>query len=221
MSPSSSPTTTKESDADLTLLARSQAFSPDSRWIIVTSQDSVIRTFDVPTGQLVDAFRTKAVATSLSFSPTGDFLATTHVDSVGIYLWANRAQFSEVSLLTFVEEDGIEDVALPTVQGLSGDESAFSFLSCFTVFHGLIFFHLPRSPLGPQRPLPVGGYPTLHHPGPALLLPPHSLPHAPIALANPPEPRHDQSEEQDQGGAEAAGTGSVLPPYSARDGEQV
>ncbi|CEQ42504.1 SPOSA6832_04318, partial [Sporobolomyces salmonicolor] len=88
------------------------AFSPDSRWIITTSQDSVVRTFDVPTGQLVDAFRTRTVATSLSFSPTGDFLATTHVDS-----------FSEVSLLSFVEEEALEDVALPTVQGLTSESS--------------------------------------------------------------------------------------------------
>ncbi|KAI5478393.1 WD repeat protein, U3 small nucleolar RNA-associated protein 21 [Pseudohyphozyma bogoriensis] len=97
------------------------AFSPDSRWVITTSQDSIIRTFDVPTGQLVDAFRTATVATSLSFSPTSDFLATAHVDSVGVYLWANRAQFSEVSLRSFVEED-LEDVALPTVQGVDVDE---------------------------------------------------------------------------------------------------
>ncbi|BGP25126.1 rRNA-processing protein utp21 [Rhodotorula toruloides] len=99
------------------------AFSPDSRWIITTSQDSVIRTFDIPTGQLVDAFRTETVATSLTFSPTGDFLASTHVDSVGIYLWANRAQFSDVSLLSFVEEETLEDVALPTVQGIDADAS--------------------------------------------------------------------------------------------------
>ncbi|BGP08590.1 rRNA-processing protein utp21 [Rhodotorula toruloides] len=99
------------------------AFSPDSRWILTTSQDSVIRTFDIPTGQLVDAFRTKTVATSLTFSPTGDFLASTHVDSVGIYLWANRAQFSDVSLLSFVEEETLEDVALPTVQGVDADAS--------------------------------------------------------------------------------------------------
>lgn len=120
------------------------AFSPDSRWVIITSQDSVIRTYDVPTGQLVDAFRTASVATSLSFSPTGDFLATSHVDSVGVYLWyverllhlsiapvqwlmlssirrANRAQFTEVSLRAFVEED-LEDVALPTVQGLNEED---------------------------------------------------------------------------------------------------
>ncbi|GAA6006013.1 rRNA-processing protein UTP21 [Rhodotorula paludigena] len=99
------------------------AFSPDSRWVITTSQDSVIRTFDVPTGQLIDAFRTKTVATSVSFSPTGDFLASTHVDSVGIYLWANRAQFADVSMLSFVEEDVLEDVALPTVQGVTADAS--------------------------------------------------------------------------------------------------
>ena len=55
--------------------------------MMTTSQDSIIRTFDVPTGQLVDAFRTASIATSLTFSPTSDFLATSHVDSVGVYLW--------------------------------------------------------------------------------------------------------------------------------------
>ena len=62
-------------------------FSPDSRWLVTTSLDSIIRTFDVPTGRLIDAFRTSSVATSISFSPTNDFLATAHVDSVGVYLW--------------------------------------------------------------------------------------------------------------------------------------
>ena len=64
-----------------------QVFSPDSRWLIATSLDSSIRTFDVPTGRLIDIFRTASVATSVAFSPTGDFLATSHVDSVGVYLW--------------------------------------------------------------------------------------------------------------------------------------
>jgi WD40 repeat protein len=53
----------------------------------VASLDSIIRTFDIPTGKLIDAFKPASVATSLSFSPTGDFLATAHVDSVGVYLW--------------------------------------------------------------------------------------------------------------------------------------
>lgn len=64
-----------------------QAFSPDSRWLVTTSLDAAIRTFDIPSGRLIDSFRTASVATSVAFSPTNDFLATAHVDSVGVYLW--------------------------------------------------------------------------------------------------------------------------------------
>lgn len=98
-----------------------QAFSPDARWLIATSLDSIIRTFDVPTGRLIDAFRTSSVATSISFSPTNDFLATSHVDSVGVYLWANRAQYAEVTFQG-ISDDEVTDVALPSVQGEAEDE---------------------------------------------------------------------------------------------------
>ncbi|KAF5373929.1 hypothetical protein D9758_000754 [Tetrapyrgos nigripes] len=97
-------------------------FSSDSRWLIATSVDSVIRTFDIPTGRLIDAFRTSSVATSVSFSPSGDFLATSHVDSNGIYLWANRAQYSEVSFQS-ISEDDIAVVGLPSLQGIAEDEA--------------------------------------------------------------------------------------------------
>ncbi|SCZ96552.1 BZ3500_MvSof-1268-A1-R1_Chr8-2g10291 [Microbotryum saponariae] len=100
------------------------AWSADSRWLIATSQDSIIRTYDIPTGNLIDAFRTSTVATSLSFSPTNDFLATTHVGSVGVYLWANRAQLSEVALGLFDEDKlGVEEVGLPSLQGVAEDEN--------------------------------------------------------------------------------------------------
>ena len=62
---------------------------------------------------MVDIFRCESIATSLSFSPNGDFLATAHVDNVGIFLWANRMQFTTVSLRSITEEDAIR-VALPT-----------------------------------------------------------------------------------------------------------
>ncbi|KAI0372915.1 Utp21-domain-containing protein [Pilatotrama ljubarskyi] len=106
-------------------------FSPDSRWLVTTSMDSIIRTFDIPTGRLIDLFRTSSVATSVSFSPTNDFLATSHVDSVGVYLWANRAQYSEVSFQSIVEED-VVDVSLPSMQGVAEDE-ALDALSALTV----------------------------------------------------------------------------------------
>jgi U3 small nucleolar RNA-associated protein 21 len=94
-----------------------QVFSPDSRWLITTSLDSVIRTFDIPTGRLVDAFQTASIATSLTFSPTGDFLATAHVNSLGVHLWANRAQFSDVTLRHIEEDEEVPEVGLPSIVG--------------------------------------------------------------------------------------------------------
>ncbi|KAF9014099.1 Utp21-domain-containing protein [Cyathus striatus] len=86
-------------------------FSPDSRWLITSSLDSIIRTFDVPTGPI-----------SISFSPTNDFLATSHVDSVGVFLWANRAQYAEVSFQSITDAD-LGEVSLPSVQGIAEDEA--------------------------------------------------------------------------------------------------
>lgn len=97
------------------------AFTPDSRWLIATSLDATVRTYDIPTGQLVDAFRTPSIATSVTFSPTGDFLATSHVDSLGVHLWANKAQFSDIALRHIPEDDEVPEIALPTVQGVDDE----------------------------------------------------------------------------------------------------
>ncbi|KAI0306620.1 Utp21-domain-containing protein [Multifurca ochricompacta] len=97
-------------------------FSPDSRWLITTSLDSIIRTFDIPSGRLIDAFRTASIATSISFSPTSDFLATAHINSVGVYLWANRAQYTDVPFRSIIEED-VERVNLPSMLGSAEDEA--------------------------------------------------------------------------------------------------
>lgn len=70
---------------------------------------------------MVDIFRCESIATSLSFSPTGDYLATAHVDNVGIFLWANRMQFTTVSLRSITEDDVIR-VALPTSSTLDDDD---------------------------------------------------------------------------------------------------
>lgn len=102
----------------------SQAFSPDSRWLVVTAADSVIRTFDLPTGSLIDAFRTHSIATSITFSPTGDFLASSHADSVGVFLWANRAQFAEVSYKSMATDADIPTLDTPMFEGLENDAAS-------------------------------------------------------------------------------------------------
>lgn len=100
-------------------------FSADGRWLVACSTDNVVRTFDLATAQLIDAFRTTSMTTSVTFSPTGDFLATAHVDSVGVHLWVNRAQFTSVALraLDMGDVAAEREAVIPTVQGVDLEES--------------------------------------------------------------------------------------------------
>ncbi|KAM9253950.1 WD repeat-containing protein 36 isoform 3-T3 [Dugong dugon] len=74
------------------------AFSPDGRWLISASMDCCIKTWDLPSGCLVDCFLLDSAPLNVTMSPTGDFLATSHVDHLGIYLWSNISLYSVVSL---------------------------------------------------------------------------------------------------------------------------
>lgn len=73
-------------------------FSPDSRWLITSSMDCTIRTWDIPSSYLVDQFKMSQPCVSITMSPTGDFLATAHVDFLGVYLWANKSLYEHISL---------------------------------------------------------------------------------------------------------------------------
>ncbi|KIW17197.1 hypothetical protein PV08_04388 [Exophiala spinifera] len=84
-------------------------FSHDGRWVVSCSMDSIIRVFDLATGHLIDAFRT-ATCTSIAFSSTGEFLATTHAGSAGINIWTNKALFTHVSTRQVDEATGVIDL---------------------------------------------------------------------------------------------------------------
>ena len=73
-------------------------FSPDSRWLITAGMDCVIKVWDIPSAYMIDQFKMPQICISLTMSPTGDFLATAHVDYRGVYLWANRSLFSHIEL---------------------------------------------------------------------------------------------------------------------------
>lgn len=79
-------------------------FSPNSRWLITASMDCSIRTWDIPTGQLIDQFRTAAACISINMSPTGECIATAHVDYLGIFLWGNKTIYSHISLKALTPE---------------------------------------------------------------------------------------------------------------------
>ena len=98
---------------------RDFCFSNDGRWIVAASMDSVIRVWDLPTGHLIDAFRVDATCTALTFSTTGQFLATAHSNSVGINIWTNRSLFTHVPT-RHIQTDDISEATLPTASGEGG-----------------------------------------------------------------------------------------------------
>lgn len=73
-------------------------FSPDSRWLITASMDCSVKIWDIPSSYMVDHFRFVTPCISMSMSPIGDFLATAHVNNLGIFTWANKSLFAHVPL---------------------------------------------------------------------------------------------------------------------------
>ncbi|KAG8598191.1 hypothetical protein GDO81_002524 [Engystomops pustulosus] len=73
-------------------------YSPDGRWLLTASMDCTVKVWDFPSGCLIDCFLLDTPVVSLTMSPTGDYLATAHVDDLSLYLWSNKSLFSMVSL---------------------------------------------------------------------------------------------------------------------------
>lgn len=104
-------------------------FMPDGRWLVSASLDSTIRTWDLPTGSCIDGINLPDVATCLKISPQGEFMATAHVNSVGIALWTNKAQFHPVSTRDIEDESEFANILMPNVSGEGGEsiiEGAFT-----------------------------------------------------------------------------------------------
>ena len=87
---------------------------PDSKWLLCSSMDCSIRVWDIVTGSLVDWVRFKNAPLSLDFSPSGEFLATSHLNSKAVFLWSNRSFFQQV-VIQKVPTKAVE-IDLPTLQ---------------------------------------------------------------------------------------------------------
>ena len=97
-------------------------FSSDGRWIISASGDATLRVWDLPTGHCVDWVIMPSPVLSLSMSPRGDFLATSHVDSRGIFLWANQNYFSNLFLQPVTAPHPVL-TALPIIEGIQDGDA--------------------------------------------------------------------------------------------------
>lgn len=90
-----------------TSLISSLCFTNDGRWFISSASDGSIRVWDIPSAALIDCFRFSQAVTSIDISPDGSFFATTHAENLGIYIWVNRSQFTNV-YLNSVPNDPLE-----------------------------------------------------------------------------------------------------------------
>ncbi|CAF3531640.1 hypothetical protein SNK03_011010 [Fusarium graminearum] len=91
-------------------------FSSDGRWIIAASQDCVIRVWDLPTSHMIDAIRLEKPCKAIAMSVTGDYLAATIENELGVTLWTNKALFKHVPTRQISEKE-IGHVSAPTVSG--------------------------------------------------------------------------------------------------------
>lgn len=94
-------------------------FAPSGRWILSSSLDSTIRTWDIPTGACIDGIRISNPATNLRVSANGEWVATSHISGVGIQLWALRTIVEGLNFRNIGDEDLI-DIDMPTVSGENG-----------------------------------------------------------------------------------------------------
>ncbi|KAF2501234.1 WD repeat-containing protein 36 [Lophium mytilinum] len=95
-------------------------FSNDGRWVISASTDSIIRVWDLPTGHMIEAMKLHSPCTALAFSNTGEYLATTQEDSVGVHIWTNRTLFTHVPT-RHISENEIASIDAPTASGEGGE----------------------------------------------------------------------------------------------------
>lgn len=69
---------------------------PDNKWLMCSSMDKTVRVFDILTGCLIDWIQFKQAPLSIDFSLSGEYMATVHNGSKAVFLWSNKASFSNV-----------------------------------------------------------------------------------------------------------------------------
>ena len=115
----------------------SLVFSPDGRWLISGSCDQTIKTWDIPTGCLIDILDCSSVPVGLAFSPLNDYLISAHSGSVGFCQWSNMVHFCNANITNL--SDQLESVSL------LGNSSCPSTGSPSTWKEGLQFSGQPKS----------------------------------------------------------------------------
>lgn len=71
------------------------SFSYDSRWL-AACEEKTIKVWDIPSSRLIEWLKFDIAPLSVAFAPSGEFLATSHEGSLGVYLWMNKSFFQTI-----------------------------------------------------------------------------------------------------------------------------
>lgn len=71
-------------------------FDPLGRRLVSAALDSTIKVWDLPSGSLVDTMTCTDTPTSIAMAPSGDYLASTHVNSLSVRMWVDKSKFGPI-----------------------------------------------------------------------------------------------------------------------------
>lgn len=119
-------------------------FDPQGRRFISASMDGTVRTWDLPSGRVIDTLSCSDAPTSIAVAPSGEYLATTHVNKLGISLWVDTSKFGslfmldhrheedEVTVLDSVEDTDDANDSEASIEADKGGNSASTFANGHT-----------------------------------------------------------------------------------------
>lgn len=101
-------------------------FNQSGHWLLTASLDKTIKIWDLTSASLIDVIGLLNPCLSLTFSPTGDYLATIHEGQFGIYLWASKYLYNPgISLkplsFDYKPDETVELPGTETVSGIDGE----------------------------------------------------------------------------------------------------
>lgn len=75
---------------------------------------------------MIDSFKVPSLCTSLTFSPTGEYLASVHEETLGIFLWTNKTIYGPVTLASMDVDAEPELLTLPGTATTAGNAFSLS-----------------------------------------------------------------------------------------------
>uniref|UniRef100_A0A915HDN8 Small-subunit processome Utp21 domain-containing protein n=1 Tax=Romanomermis culicivorax TaxID=13658 RepID=A0A915HDN8_ROMCU len=73
-------------------------FNNSGHWLLTASLDKTVKIWDLVSSSLIDVIALERPCLSLTFSPTGEYLATVHDGLLGVYLWALKSMYAKISV---------------------------------------------------------------------------------------------------------------------------